>query len=115
VEARNHMQAGRYEAAIQQCELALILDTAEARALETLHNAHAALEDQQIQHWLADARSALSRGELSAAEHLVAQSLQVRPDAGDAQALQHEIAARRDEQRSAHDRARAVAGAVERA
>jgi len=114
-EARNYLQAGRFEAAIEQCELALILDTAEARALETLHTAHAALEDQQIQHWLADARSALSRGSLSAAEHLVAQSLQVRPDAGDAQALQHEIAARRDEQRSAHERARAVAGAVERA
>ena len=114
-EARNYLQAGRYEAAIEQCELALILDTAEARALETLHTAHAALEDQQIQHWLADARSALSRGSLSAAEHLVAQSLQVRPDAGDAQALQQEIAARRDEQRSAQERARAVAGAVERA
>jgi tetratricopeptide (TPR) repeat protein len=114
-EARNYLQAGRYEAAIEQCELALILDTAEARALETLHTAHAALEDQQIQHWLTDARSALSRGSLSAAEHLVARSLQVRPDAGEAQALQQEIAARREEQRSAHERARAVAAAVERA
>jgi tetratricopeptide (TPR) repeat protein len=114
-EARNHLEAGRYEAAIEQCELALILDTAEARALETLHTAQAALEDQQIQHWLADARSALSRGSLSAAEHLVAQSLQVRPNAGDAQALQLEIAARRDEQRSARERARAVAAALERA
>jgi serine/threonine protein kinase len=114
-EARNHLQTGRYEAAIEQCELALILDTAEARALATLHAAHAALEDQQIQHWLADARSALSRGSLSAAEHLVAQSLQVRPEAGDAQALQQEIAARRDEQRSAHERARMVAAALERA
>jgi hypothetical protein len=114
-EARNHLAAGRHEAAIEQCELALILDTAEARALELLHAAHAALEDQQVQHWLADARSALSRGSLSAAEHLIAQSRQVRPDASDVQALEHEIAARRDEQRSARERAHAVAVALERA
>jgi predicted Ser/Thr protein kinase len=114
-EARNHLQAGRHEPAIEQCELALILDTAEARALELLHTAHAALEHQQVQHWLADARSALSRGSLSAAEHLIAQSLQVRPDASEAQALQQQIAARRDEQRSARERAHAVAVALERA
>ena len=114
-DARNHLQAGRFDAAIEQCELALILDTGEPRALETLHTAHIALEDQQVQHWLTDARSALSRGSLSAAEHLIAQSLQVRPEAGDAQALQQEVAARREEQRSARDRARAVASAVERA
>jgi tetratricopeptide (TPR) repeat protein/predicted Ser/Thr protein kinase len=114
-EARIHLQAGRHEAAIEQCELALILDTAEARALELLHTAHAAFEEQQVQHWLADARSALSRGSLSAAEHLIAQSLQVRPDAGDVHALKQEIAARRDEQRSARERAHAVAVALERA
>jgi tetratricopeptide (TPR) repeat protein len=115
VEARNHLEAGRYEAAIEQCELALILDTGEARALEILHTAHVALEDQQVQHWLADARTALSRGSLSAAEQLVAQSLQVRPDASDVQALHQQIAARRDEQRTARERARAVTVAVERA
>jgi predicted Ser/Thr protein kinase len=114
-EARNHLQAGRHEAAIEQCELALILDTAEPRALELLHTAHAALEDQQVQHWLADARSALSRGSLSAAEHLIAQSLQVRPDASDVQALKQEIAARRAAQRSARERAHAVAVALDRA
>jgi serine/threonine protein kinase len=114
-EARAHQQAGRYEAALEQCELALILDTAEARALEILHEAHGALENLQVQHWLADAKSALSRGSLSAAEHLVAQSLQVRPDAVDAQALQREIALRREEQRTAAERARAAAAAVERA
>ena len=115
VEAKGHQQAGRYEAAIEQCELALILDTAEPRALEVLHEAHAALEDQQVQHWLTDARSALSRGSLSAAEHLVAQSLQVRPDAGEAQALHREIAVLREQQRAAAERARAAAAAVERA
>jgi eukaryotic-like serine/threonine-protein kinase len=114
-EAGNHLQAGRYEAAIEQCELALILDTVETRALEMLHTAHAALEDQQVQHWLTDARAALSKGSLSAAEHLVAQSLEVRPNASEVQALQQEIAARREEQRSARERAQAVAVALERA
>jgi predicted Ser/Thr protein kinase len=114
-DARNHLQAGRYEAAIEQCELALILDTAEARALETLHTAHAALEDQQVERWLTDARSALSRGSLSAAEHLIEQSRQVRPDASEVQALHREVAARREEQRVASERARAVSSALERA
>jgi serine/threonine protein kinase len=36
-EAQNLLNAGRHEAAIDQCELALILDNGEARALEILH------------------------------------------------------------------------------
>ena len=114
-DAHGHLEAGRFEAAIEQCELALILDTAEPRALETLHAAHTALEDAQVRHWIDDAKSALAKGSLSAAEHLVEQSLQLRPGAEDAQALQREIEARRDDQRRGQERIRAAAEAVDRA
>jgi len=114
-EGRAHLDAGRFDAAIEQCELALILDTGEPRALETLHAAQTAIEDGQIQHWLADARAALEQGSLSVAEHLVEQSLQVRPDEPGAQALQQELAARRGDRRRDAERSRAAAAAVERA
>ena len=114
-DARNHLQSGRFEAAIEQCELALILDPAEARALDALNAAHAAIEEEQVQHWVLDAKAALSNGSLSVAEHLVARSLQMRPDAAEVQALQQDVARRRDAERGEHERALAVAEAVDRA
>jgi serine/threonine-protein kinase len=114
-EALEHFAAESYDAAIEQCELAAVLDPNDSRVLDLLRRAHRAIEDRQIRDWLDEAQGCLSRGILSEAERLIGQSLQLQPNLGEALALQRSLQERRREQERAAERVRAVRSAVERA
>jgi hypothetical protein len=111
--AAQRLAQGEYEAAIEQCEHVMVLDPGHARALEMHQNAHRALEDRQVMHWLDDAKTELSRGALTRAAALIEQSLLVRPDSDDAQRLQKDLRERRRQQERAAERSRALLVALE--
>ena len=113
--AVEHYAAGRFEDAVEQCESAILINPEETRALELLEQAHRALNDRQITQWVAEARDQLSRGELTHAEKIVEQALELRADSPEAIALRDEVRHTRRERERAADRARAVASAVDRA
>jgi hypothetical protein len=113
--AVEHYAAGRFADAVEQCESAILINPEEGRALELLEQAHRALNDRQISQWVAEARDQLSRGDLTHAEKLVEQALELRSDAPEAIALRDQVRhTRRDRERAA-ERARAVQAAVDRA
>jgi serine/threonine protein kinase len=113
--AAEHFAAGRHEAAVEQCEAALLINPDESRALQLLEQAHQALNDRQVNQWVTEAKAHLSRGDLTQAEELVDQALQLRSDSPDAMALRNQVRQTRRERERAADRARAVEAAVERA
>jgi serine/threonine protein kinase len=113
--ASRHLATGQFEAVIEQCEHALVLNPQEPRALEMLSAAHRGLEDARVDGWLADARGELSRDALTGAESLVEQSLKLRPDHPDALKLRQQIRDRRREKERIAERERALRMAVQRA
>jgi hypothetical protein len=113
--AQADFDAGRYEAAIEQCENAAVLNPDEPRALSLLQKSHTAIEDRQIQGWLHEARDCMSRGALSVADGLIQKSLQLRSAQPDALALQQQVRTLRREQELAAERKRAVRTAIDRA
>jgi serine/threonine protein kinase len=113
--AHEHFDAGRYEDAVEQCEAAILINPNETRALQLLDQAHQALNDRQIRQWLEEAKAHLSRGELTQAEALVEQALELRSDAPEAMRLRNQVRHTRRERERAADRARAVTAAVDRA
>ena len=114
-EASRHFNAGRFEQAIEQCELAAVLNPEEPRVFDLLSRAHGALEDQQIAAWLTEARARLAEGALTQADALIRQSLERRPALAEAEALRRQVGEARREQERVRERQRAVAHAVERA
>jgi serine/threonine protein kinase len=113
--ALDHLQHGRLEEAVEQCELAVVLDPQNARALDLLHDAHKGLDDRQVRTWVLEAETQLSKSALSEASLLIDQILLLRPDSSAAAVLQRTLEDRRREQERARERARTVGIAVERA
>jgi len=114
-EGQRHLHEGRFEAAIEQCELAAVLDPQDGKMLDLLQVAHRAIDDRKVMNWLDEARQHLSAGAISAAEALIHQSLQLRPESTDARQLQRALEERRREQERARERARLARSAIERA
>jgi serine/threonine protein kinase len=113
--AQELFDAGDYQAAIEQCEQAAVLDSDDRRVIDMLQRAHRAADDRQVAQWLEEAQALLTQGLLSDAGRLVDESLQRRPNSPEAQSLQHEIRTRRREQERAAERERAAQSAVSRA
>jgi serine/threonine protein kinase len=113
--AMKQFDVGNYDAAIAECENALMLNPQEGSAIELIDRAHRAAEDANVNRWLEEARALISGGALTAAEALIDQSLKVRADSTGAQALQRELKdKRRDREREA-ERQRAAQAAITRA
>ena len=77
--AAKAFEAGRYEEAIEHSYRASAVDEHESGPHELRTKAQAALDEQQADRHLADARSALGRGDIEAADALVAKAMEVRP------------------------------------
>ena len=71
--------AGLYEEAIEYSYRASAVDENDSGPHELRSRAQAALDEQQANQHLADAQSALGRGEIDAADALVAKAIEVRP------------------------------------
>ena len=112
--AQASFDAGDYRAAIDECEQAAILNSDDERVIELLQRAHRASEDQQVAAWLHEAEALLTQGLLSDAGRLVDESLHLRPNSVEAQALQQQIRQTRREQERAAERDRSARSAVAR-
>ena len=77
--AAKAFEAGRYEEAIEHSYRASAVDEHESGPHELRTKAQAALDEQQADRHLADAQSALGRGDIEAADALVAKAMEVRP------------------------------------
>ncbi len=108
-------QQGALELAIEQCEMALVLDPEEPRVLERLHEVHRSLEDGQVGVWLAAADAHLRDNEVTSAGALIAQALDLRPESSEAKRLQQVLLARRREHERATERKRAARSAIDHA
>lgn len=113
--ASEHVDAGRLDLAVEQCEHVLLLDPHDGRALQLLEQAHEAIDERQVSRLVDEARAEVLQGALTRAEELVEQALQLRSQSTDARGLQQQIREMRRERERAADRARAVKAAVERA
>jgi tetratricopeptide (TPR) repeat protein len=78
--AERSLSAGDYEAAIEQSYQASALDEDDPRARDVRDRAQAALDLQQVRQFLREARAALSRHDVDAAEDLVNRARELRPD-----------------------------------
>jgi serine/threonine protein kinase len=115
VAAAEQLQSGQFDAALEHCEHALMLDPENDRALDTLRQAHHAKEEAQVQSWIEEARAQLQRGAVTEAEALIEQSLRVRANQPDALALQKDLRERRRERERKAERQRSAQAAMERA
>ena len=77
--AAKAFDAGLYEEAIEHSYRASAVDEHESGPHELRTKAQAALDEQQADQHLADAQSALGRGDIEAADALVAKAIEVRP------------------------------------
>lgn len=114
-EAAKAFDEGRFEEAIQDCEMAVLMDPSHTRALDLLKRAHQALEDNQVRDWLEQAETNLSQSALTAAAVLIDKALQLRPNLSDARRLERLLQERRREQEHARERVRIVRAAIDRA
>jgi tetratricopeptide (TPR) repeat protein len=113
--ARQAFVARGYEATLLACEKVLLLDPQNVEALDLLDLARTTTEEQQIETWLTQARQALDQGDIGTASDLIDQALAVDPQLEAALALRKRMLALRRERERGRERARVVAGAVERA
>lgn len=114
-DALHHLRHRRLEQAVEQCELALVLDPTNGEALKLLQETHHAIDDRQLQLWLTEAESHLSNSAFSEASFLIDKALQLDPDSSAAIRLQRMVKERRLEREQARERARAAGVAVDRA
>jgi serine/threonine-protein kinase len=73
------LDAGQFEEAIEHSYRASAVDEHEAGPHELRARAQAALDERQADEHLADAQSAIGRGDLEAADALVAKAIEIRP------------------------------------
>jgi serine/threonine protein kinase len=77
--ATEAFEAGRFEEAIDFTYRASAVDEDDPKPRELRTRAQAALDEQHANQHLADAQSALGRGDIEAADALVAKAIEVRP------------------------------------
>ena len=113
--AAEHLAAGRYDEALAECEHAILLNPLDPRATELMAQAHGALDETQVREWLDEARARMASGALTEAQALIEQSLMLRADSAEAQALRRELRDRRTTREGAAERSRSAKAALERA
>jgi serine/threonine-protein kinase len=100
--AEEHLDAGRFEVAIERGEDALLLDAANARALDLLGRAQVRIDERRVAELVLQAEALRAQQAFDSAGDLIRQALSVRPSSAAAQALQRVIAS---ERRAAEDTA----------
>ena len=113
--AEAHLAAGDYQAAVAECENAVLLNPQHELAVELLGQAHAALDDHQVQALLDEARQRLAAGALTEAQALIEQSLMLRADSTEALSLKKELREKRAARERTAQGSRAANAALERA
>ena len=108
--AHRALDTGRYVEALDACEQVALISPEDAEAAALMEQARAALDQQQVEQLIAEARSCLGEGDMPAAAELARRALGIDAENPQVRALVDEISAiERDE------RERAGAGTGDRA
>jgi serine/threonine-protein kinase len=110
--AASAFDAGDYETAIDACEKALILDPDEPVALNLLERARENVDRKRAATLLHEAEESLGDGDLSKAETLIDQALQLDAGSTDALILRRRLDNALDERRRAEERQRIIVRAL---
>jgi serine/threonine-protein kinase len=89
--AEEHLEGGRFEAAIERGEDVLLLDTSNTRALDLLGRAQTLLDERRVAGLVLDAEGRRALGEFDEADKLIVEALSVRPSSQAALAMQRII------------------------
>ena len=89
--AERALANGDYEAAIEESYHASALHEEEPRARDVRERAQAAMDLLQVRQWLGEARAALSRHDVDAAEALVTRARELRPDVTEIRDVQQSV------------------------
>jgi len=112
--AERALAAGRFVEALDACEQVVLISPDDAAASALMEQARTALDQQQVEQLVGEARGYLKEGELATAAELAHRALGIQPENQDANALLEEIAAIERETRERALKERAVAIAIER-
>ena len=89
--AEEHLEAGRFEVAIERGEDVLLLETDNARALDLLGRAQTLMDERHVAGLVLEAEAQRGQGEFDQAEKLIAEALEVRPSSQAALAMRRII------------------------
>jgi hypothetical protein len=103
--AREAIGRDDFDAALQACHQALLLDPENSGALELEDRARTAIDRRQVQEWVREARNELERGAFTAASLLVERALSLTPTSPDAIDVQRAVEQARRELADAQERA----------
>ena len=95
--ARQAFEIQDFEAVLAACERAIWLNPQEPEARDLAARAQAALDEQKIQAWLAEAQDALAKGELAAASEAIDAALARSSNHAGALKLRQELLSARQE------------------
>ena len=113
--ARQAFEIQDFEAVLAACESAIWLDPQEPEARDLAARARTALDERQIQEWLAEAGQALEKGELAAASEAIDQALARSPDHPGALKLRQDLLRARQERERQREVDRLVAAEMKSA
>ncbi|MGH9349143.1 MAG: hypothetical protein ACRD26_17950, partial [Vicinamibacterales bacterium] len=108
LEARASFDGGELEQALDACEQALTLDDTNPLAIELEGSIKLAIDKQRAGLLIADARTELGRGALTAAMTLLQQARALDPEASEAKRLDRDLRLARVEQEERRQRAEAA-------
>jgi serine/threonine-protein kinase len=112
--AHRALDTGHYVEVLDACEQVVLISPEDAEAAALMEQARTALDRQQIEQLVAEARSCLAEGEPGAAAELARRALGIDPDNPEATALLEEIAEIERVGRERAARERAIGLAIDR-
>jgi tetratricopeptide (TPR) repeat protein len=112
--ANQALDAGRYVEALDACEQVVLISPEDPDAAALMDRARKALDDQQVEQLIAEARTCINEGHLAEADELARRALGIHPDHAPANALLEEIGAIEREERERVLKERAIALAIEK-
>ena len=112
--AHRALDTGRYVEVLDACEQVVLISPEDAEAAALMEQARTALDRQQVEQLVAEARSCLAEGEPGAAADLARRALGIDPENPEATALLEEISEIERAGRERAARERAIGLAIDR-
>jgi serine/threonine-protein kinase len=112
--AHQALDAGRLVEALDACEQVVLISPEDADAAALMDRARHALDQQQVEQLIAEARTCIDEGHLAEGAELARRALGIYPDHAGANALLEEISAIEREERERVVKERAIALAIDK-
>jgi hypothetical protein len=112
--AHRALDTGRFVEALDACEQVALISPDDAEAASLMEQARAALDQQQVEQLIAEARSCLGEGDVPAAAELARRALGIDAENPQVRALVDEISAIERDQRERAAQERAIALAIDK-